>query len=505
VSTSLKRNILANFIGNGWTTVMSVVFIPLYIHFMGIEAYGLVGFFLVLQAAFSILDMGLSATLSREMARHSVQPERAQEMRDLARTLEVIYWAIAVIIGLGVITFASTIAHRWLNAGQLATGTIEQSIVLMGLALSLQWPFSLYSGGLMGLQRQVLLNGLNVIIATLRGGGAVLILWLISPTIQAFFSWQIFISALRAVLVALLFWRSLPTTGKTATFKINLFSTLWRFMTGMASISAITMLLGQVDKIILSKMVSLKMFGYYMLAAMGSSIVVFLVTPFFSAIYPRLTQLVALGNYDEIKELYHRSCQTVSVFILPTSLVVAFFSREILFIWTQNHITTDNTSLIFSILVIGGALSGLLYLPFVLQLAYGWTRLTFCINSISLVFLVPYIIIGTIKYGLTGAAIGWIVVYSGYILFAIPFMHRRLLPGEQWRWYVQDVGLPLLVALGITGVGRWLVHGQMSLSIVGLVLLSIYVTALAGTALAAPLVRSQIMGIAQRLRVTYGI
>jgi len=148
VSVSLKRNIVANFIGNSWATVMSLAFIPLYIHFMGIEAYGLVGFFLVLQATFCLLDMGLSATLSREMARLSVQPEKAQEMRNLARTLEIIYWAIAVVIGVVVITFASTITHRWLHAGQLATGTIEQAIVLMGLALSLQWPFSLYSGGL---------------------------------------------------------------------------------------------------------------------------------------------------------------------------------------------------------------------------------------------------------------------------------------------------------------------------------------------------------------------
>jgi len=505
VSVSLKRNIIANFIGSSWATVMSLVFIPLYIHFMGIEAYGLVGFFLVLQGAFSLLDMGLSATLSREMARLSVQPDRAQEMRDLSRTLEIIYWAIAVVIGLVVMTFASTITHRWLHAGQLSTETVKRAIALMGLTLVLQWPFSLYSGGLMGLQRQVLLNGFNAIMATLRGGGAVLILWLISPTIQAFFIWQIIVSALRAVLIALLFWRSLPSIDETATFKINLFRNLWRFMTGMAGISAMTMILGQVDKIILSKMLSLKMFGYYTLATMAASIVGFMATPFFFAIYPRLTQLVALGKHDELKELYHRSCQTVSVLVLPTSMVVALFSREILFIWTMNHITTDNTSLILSILVIGGGLSGLLYLPYILQLAYGWTRLTFYISSLSVLFLVPFIIFMTTKYGATGAAIGWIVLNMGYLLFAIPIIHRRLLPGEQWRWYREDVSYPLLAALVIVGLGRWLIHGQMSAPVTGIAVLSVYVTALAIAALAAPLVRAQIMGIAHRLRVTYGV
>jgi hypothetical protein len=47
------------------------------------------------------------------------------------------------------------------------------------------------SWGLMGLQRQVLLNAINMVANTLRGIGAVLLLWLVSLTIQAYFLWQI--------------------------------------------------------------------------------------------------------------------------------------------------------------------------------------------------------------------------------------------------------------------------------------------------------------------------
>ena len=39
--TTVKRNILANVAGHGWNALMSLLFIPVYIHFMGIEAYGL--------------------------------------------------------------------------------------------------------------------------------------------------------------------------------------------------------------------------------------------------------------------------------------------------------------------------------------------------------------------------------------------------------------------------------------------------------------------------------
>ena len=90
--SQLKRNIVANFVSKGWSALMGVIFIPLYVKFMGVEAYGLVGFFLALQSIVSLMDAGLSTTLNRELARYSTQPGQAQEMWDVVRTLEVVYW-----------------------------------------------------------------------------------------------------------------------------------------------------------------------------------------------------------------------------------------------------------------------------------------------------------------------------------------------------------------------------------------------------------------------------
>ncbi len=74
---------------------MAFMFLPLYIKFMGVEAYGLVGIYASLQVLSGLLDMGLSGTLNREMARLSIFPGREQQMRNLVRSLEMIYWGIA--------------------------------------------------------------------------------------------------------------------------------------------------------------------------------------------------------------------------------------------------------------------------------------------------------------------------------------------------------------------------------------------------------------------------
>ena len=56
----LKRNLIANYLGQGWTALMGLAFIPLYINYLGIEAYGLIGLFAVLQGWLVLLDLGMT-------------------------------------------------------------------------------------------------------------------------------------------------------------------------------------------------------------------------------------------------------------------------------------------------------------------------------------------------------------------------------------------------------------------------------------------------------------
>ena len=95
----IRRNVIANFAGKAWAVLMSLAFVPVYIKLLGIEAYGLIGFFLTLVAILSLLDLGLGTTLNRRLAQLSIEKNAAQEMCDLLRTLELIYLIIGIVIG----------------------------------------------------------------------------------------------------------------------------------------------------------------------------------------------------------------------------------------------------------------------------------------------------------------------------------------------------------------------------------------------------------------------
>jgi O-antigen/teichoic acid export membrane protein len=490
--TILKRNIGANFVGSIWQTFMGLVFIPLYIKFMGIESYGLIGIFATLQVVFGLLDVGLSSTLTREMARLSALPSKEQEMRNLVRTLEILYWSIAVFVGIAIVSLSPFIAHHWIKAGQLSPKIIEQALLIMGFVIAFQMPIGFYSGGLIGIQNQVLLNIINVCMSTLRGAGAVLILWFISPTIQAYLLWQIAISIINAFLLAFFLWRRLPRGEKKATFQKQLLSGIWKFAAGMSGVSILGVILTQLDKIILSKILTLEIFGYYTLASMVAMSPSRLFIPVFLSIYPRFTQLVSIDDWDGLKQLYHKSCQFMSVLILPVAIVVALFSYEIIFLWTQNQTTAERTHLLVSILICGTALNGIMHLPYALQLAFGWTKLSVVKNIIALILIVPLIIVMAMSYGAIGAAIVWLFLNIGYVFFEIPIMHRRILCKEKWRWYWQDVSVPLIAGLSLAVLGRLFFNGTTSQFGMLLYLTTISVSTLAITLISVPTMRSRL-------------
>jgi O-antigen/teichoic acid export membrane protein len=454
---------VANFLGQGWAALMSLVFVPLYIKFLGIEAFGLIGFYAMLQGAFQILDLGLSQTMNREMARYSALPEKAEQARDFVRTLEIGYLAIGVVIGIGLLTAAPFIAEHWIKTGDIPAKTVKHAVMIMAVVSALQWPLSFYEGGLMGLQRQVLSNSIKICIATLGSCGAAFILWKVSPTITAYFSWQIVVSSLYVLLLIIFLWRSLPQANRPPSFNMSLLRTIWRFAAGMSGITISAIILTQLDKVILSKLLSLEMFGYYTLATVvATGLSIALVGPVFNALFPRFAALVAMNDETALTLLYHQGTQLMAVLVLPVATVMAFFSFDILLLWTGSVKTAEIASPIVSLIVIGTAINGIMHLPYTLQISHSWTSIGLRINTFFIIILVPAIIFMTTHYGAVGAAAVWVALNSIYMIIGVPLTHRRILKGEMRRWFFEDVGPPLGAALLVALVGRLWITSPMT-------------------------------------------
>jgi len=425
---------------------MGLLFLPLYVRYLGIEAYGLVGLFGVLQTWLMLLDAGMSPTLGREMARFTAGARSVQSIRDLLRSLEVIAISLACVISAGVWAAAGWLAHDWLKAERLSPDEVRDAIAVMAFVIALRFVEGIYRSALFGLQRQVWYNLASAAVATLRNVGALCVLVFISPTIGAFFLWQAFASALSVAVLAAGVYRALPAAPRAASFSIEALRGVWRFAGGMTGITLLAVLLTQVDKVLLSRLLTLEAFGYYVFAATVAGALYLLIAPIATALHPHLVELVSKGDTTATAAVYHRAAQAVAVLTVPAALLMTFYGEGAVYAWSGNAELAHMVAPILAALALGNLLNGFMNVPYQLQLANGMTAFAVKVNVVAVAVLVPAIIWVVPRHGALGAACVWVALNAGYVLIGIPLMHRRLLPGEKWRWYMQDTLLPGLGA-----------------------------------------------------------
>lgn len=459
---SLKKNVIANYLGQGWTALMGIAFVPLYIKYLGIESYGLIGVFAILQAWLSLLDMGMTPTLTREMARYTAGAHTSQSIWDLVRSMEFVCVALAMFIAIGIWLFAPWLATHWLRAEKLPLDVVAQAISIMAFVVALRFIESLYRGAILGLQQQVWLSLVGSGLATLRGVGAVGVLTWVAPNIQTFFLWQAAVSLLTLLIVIVFVYRRLPLLTDKAKFSFIQLKGVWRFAGGMMATTLLGLLLMQVDKVILSRMLNLEMFGYYTLAGTVAAALYQLTGPITQAYYPRLITLQTKGGSDEVAGVYHQGAQLISVLIVPAAMMLIFFGNPLLFLWSGNQILADNTALLLALLAAGTLLNGLMHMPYMLTLACGWPGFAVRMNVIAVAILVPAVLWVAPRYGAIGAAWIWVVLNAGYVIFGMHYLHRHILKSEKWRWYGQDVALPFIAAAFTTGFIRWVTPDKVS-------------------------------------------
>jgi O-antigen/teichoic acid export membrane protein len=437
-TTSLKANIFANFLGNGWSAVIGLIFVPLYLKYIGAEGYGLIGIFASLQVLLSLLDSGLSTTLNKEISRLIVLQNRELQLRNLVKTLGTIYWIVASVASLIALCLSPLIARYWVHPIELSVSTITNAFLLLSLSIAFQFPVGFYSGGLLGMQRQVMLNLLRIIFSTIKNVGALLVLVFVSKSVLVFFLWNLIIVAIQAFVFKYFVWYYLPTTKTKAIFDKQEFKNVWRFAAGMLGISLTAILLTQVDKIILSKILSLEAFGYYTIACSLGLIIYQIIGPLTQSYFPKFSSLLSLEDIEGLKKTYHQGSQLISVLVFPTTCMLVFFSKDLIYLWTGNEITSERTWLVASIYALGTGLNGLMNLPYFLTLTYNWTKLAFYQNLVFLILMVPLTIYLATTYGAMGGALSWAVINILYFFVTPSLIHKKLLKGEKQKWYWND-------------------------------------------------------------------
>lgn len=456
------------------TAGLQFICAPLFLRLLGKESYGVVGFYYTLIAVSQLLDLGLSATINREIARRREDPSLTREMTSVLFSLERLYLTLSAIVTVVMVALAPYLAQHYLHRQFMSQEALNVAMFAATLAVGLQFPLTFYQGIFIGLERQGTVNLLNILFGVPRIAGALILVLFVSKSVAVFLACQGILSALQVVVYVFLTWRTTGLHRREGSFNFGLVKNCGSFMTNAGIASAVSSLLTQVDKLLVPKLMTLADAGLYSLISGPIVAITMIGTAVFMTFFPRMVRLIAANDREKVTDLYHKAAHSVTVANGAIALTLVLLAHRFLWAWTGDVHLADQLSLPLQLLCLAYMLNGLLVLPWTLMMANNIVWICTCVSVAAGVFAVPLIIFLTRRSGLVGPPEACAVVNVGMLAVGTVLMHRRALPGQFFRWLLLDTTLPMLAmaatgtvaayAIGVIGThGRLLIVIEMGL------------------------------------------
>jgi O-antigen/teichoic acid export membrane protein len=395
----------------------TLVCTPLYILYLGVESYGLIGFYTTLLAIVGVIDSGFSSTASREIARMNGDPNEKGKLKNFFFSLEVAYWPIILVVVLCIFFIVNAGDNPWLSGETLGNKIIQDSISLILFLTIFQIPCGLYMDALIGFQKHATFSILAAVFGSIRTFG-VLPFLLYYEDVRIFFLWQILWAIIQVIIVKVILFISFQRISRIpASFSLDVLLKIKSYLGGMFLITALSLAVSQVDKIILSKILTLENFAYYMLATTVALSLSRLTTPIIQVFWPQFSSLSKESQNFELSAKFLECIELLSIALIPLTVIIFIYSEPLLFLWTSDLEITENTRTLLSILIIGTSLSTLC-LP-ALCVLYVREVLFYVIkvNLLALIAIIPLLFFYIPIYGSTAAA--FIILLYGAAMCAL--------------------------------------------------------------------------------------
>lgn len=448
---SLKKNLIASYTSQIYVTLIGILMLPMYIKHMGAEAYGLVGFFTMLQAMFNLLDLGLTPTISRQTARLRAGAVDAFHFRKLFRALSIIFFVVAVVGSGGLLLLSSRIAEDWLNAEVLSLNEVTLAVQIMAISVALRWMCGLLRGVISGSEKLVWLGGFNSTIATLRFVGVFSVMWYFGFTPIVFFTYQLLVAVVEIVGLWFKATQLLPKlthANEPIGWSLAPVRPVLKFSLTIAFTASVWIMVTQIDKLVLSSVLPLAEYGYFTLAVLVANGIMVIGSPISGALMPRMAKLEAEYNRNEVIRIYRQTTQLMMVVTSSAAVSLVFCAESLLFAWTGDAMLASKSAPILILYAIGNGILAVAAFPYYLQYAVGDLKLHFIGNLLLLFILVPSIVLAARSYGAIGAGYAWVTVNALYFLIWVWVVHRKIEPGLHFSWLVKDVvsiGMPVVL------------------------------------------------------------
>ncbi len=411
------RNAVSSFISLAWLNLLSMLVIPIYVRLLGPTSWGIIAACSSLQLMFTFIDLGFSQIVPRWVARESSDTEA---LRRYIRVFQKIYGGLALGGFMILQLAAGPLASRWFNVPQEQMPRLELCIRLIAFQLLFQFANNLYVSVWHGLQLQIQANLRTCLFGTLKHGLAVAVLVYAAP-VPTYYACAF--STVAFAELGTSWWVTRRRGLLQAVAGEDL--PLRPFLKEAAMLSAgiiVGLSVSQLDRIVLSRTVSVESFGIYVVVANLAMAFLALQAPLTRAYFPLLAQEAKQLGRVHPATLRRLLLGNTALCVIP-ALLVAVWAEQVLRLWVHNARFVELGVAPLRLLLVAMCFNALYNCFYQVIIAYGRAHLIIKINAICLVMGIAT----------TAAFVSHPALWLGGLIWAVTAFTQLLL-GCGWYW-----------------------------------------------------------------------
>ena len=432
----MRNNIAFNVLGRVWQAFITIFIVPVYIGLVGVEGYALVAMYSVFVASAQLFDLGIPGVVTRELAKLGKGPSKDVCGKSLFCAVERIYLSIYLFLSILFLFGIEVVSAYGGDSGGIF-GLDKSASMFFGVAVCVQAPLTIYKAGLLGLERQVALNILNIVTTAIAAIGGLIVLKMSGGGLGLYFIWVGAVSIMQLVSYRYFLMVALPVTncgcGELLSH-VDVLKRHWRYSGMLYVTTLMVIVITYLDRFMVGAMTATNALGIYLMASTAASSLNLIPAPLTDAFMPRYVRSYAQGKLVELNNQFTLGSELVAILVVSLSAVLFYFGQEILSIWLREVPVSNELVIIFRLLVVSVCLNIIISSVDALQVVSGDMRVMFISRVLALIVIGPALYFMINKFGAVGAPWCWLII-NGVTVAVVPhYVFRSVLGLSPVSW-----------------------------------------------------------------------
>ena len=388
---------------------------PFVIRFLGSEGYGVLILVGLIPMYFSFADFGMSMASTKFGSEAFGQGLRQKE-GEVIRTAAVVAFLSSLIFLLPIFVFSGLIIAR------LSVPEYLRQDGSLALKLTV---ISFFFGILGSIFNTAQLSRLRMDLNSTINASGRLLSAILAPIVLYLGGGIVGAATIGLAISLLTVAAHITVSGRLLReiyeFSINnsLIKPLIKFGAGLLASTLALSLLGNLEKLVLSAIVSVKFLAYYSIAFTFANMATLFTTAMMQSLIPAFSQLLTPDKKSEFNMLYSRSIRLNIIVLLPALMILFVIAKPFFTVWAGLEFG-ENSTAPFYVLLFGLMFNVLAYVPYAALTASGRTDIAAKLFWIEILPFTVAVFIFVNTFGILGAAVAWSV---RVIIDAILLLH----------------------------------------------------------------------------------